>query len=141
MSSEESRENHRLIDAMRCDAPLDRRYAVDRLLHQGRRNDLFMRQEGMDETARMVVLEVPHRLSNESAGTMDRNGPVAKPEVLDLVENDAMPWESVPLNTLAATGQLSAFIHEGFWQPMDTLREKTHLESLWAGGRAPWKIW
>ena len=68
---------------MRCDATLDRHYAVDRLLYQGRRNDLFTRLEGMDETARMVVLEVPDRLSNESAGIMGRNGPMAEPEVLE----------------------------------------------------------
>ncbi len=66
---------------------------------------------------------------------------VAKPEVFDLVESDATPWESGPLNRLAATGELAAFIHEGFWQPMDTLRDKTHLEALWQSGTAPWKIW
>jgi NDP-sugar pyrophosphorylase family protein len=49
--------------------------------------------------------------------------------------------ETEPLSTLAAEGQLVAFRHEGFWQPMDTLRDKNHLEELWASGNAPWKIW
>ena len=123
MHLEESSENHRLIDAT-----LDGRYSVDRLLHQGRRNDLFMGQEGLDETARAVVLKVPHRLTNESAmmvareagfltnidhpnvvrsfdvgsddheaflvlepivgetlaEIMERNGPMAEPEVLEI---------------------------------------------------------
>lgn len=63
------------------------------------------------------------------------------PSVLDLVEGDPTVWESEPLEKLAGTGQLAAFRHTGFWQPMDTLREKTMLEDLWASGRAPWKVW
>jgi glucose-1-phosphate cytidylyltransferase len=66
---------------------------------------------------------------------------VLSPACLDLIENDATPWESAPITELAAMGQLMAFEHEGFWQPMDTLREKNLLEELWSSGKAPWKIW
>lgn len=66
---------------------------------------------------------------------------VLSPKVIDLIENDATTWEQEPLNTLAAQGELMAFEHPGFWQPMDTLRDKHYLESLWESGKAPWKIW
>lgn len=65
---------------------------------------------------------------------------VAEPSVLDLVEGPATLWEREPLEQLAASGELMAFRHDGFWQPMDTLRDKVHLEELWASG-APWKCW
>lgn len=65
---------------------------------------------------------------------------VADPSVLDLVDGPHTLWEQEPLETLAATGELVAYRHEGFWQPMDTLRDKVHLEELWATG-APWKCW
>jgi glucose-1-phosphate cytidylyltransferase len=61
--------------------------------------------------------------------------------VLDYIDGDDTLWERDPLERLAADGQLMAFRHEGFWQPMDTLREKKLLEDLWATGRAPWKVW
>lgn len=66
---------------------------------------------------------------------------VLNPDVVDLIEDDATAWEAAPLETLAAQGELMAWRHHGFWQPMDTLRDKTHLESLWASGRPPWKVW
>jgi len=66
---------------------------------------------------------------------------VLSPKVLDHIEGDASSWEGEPLATLAAMDELRAFEHDGFWQPMDTLRDKTHLEELWASGRAPWKSW
>jgi len=62
-------------------------------------------------------------------------------KVLDFIEGDDTLWELDPLERLAAEGELMAFSHERFWQPMDTLREKQVLESLWASGKAPWKIW
>ena len=65
---------------------------------------------------------------------------IADPSVLDLVDGPATIWEREPLETLAADGDLVAFRHIGFWQPMDTLRDKQHLEQLWQDG-APWKIW
>jgi glucose-1-phosphate cytidylyltransferase len=63
---------------------------------------------------------------------------VLHPKVLDRIENDASPWEGVPLMGLARDGQLGAYKHNGFWQPMDTLRDKKQLEALWASGNAPW---
>lgn len=66
---------------------------------------------------------------------------VLEPSVLDLIEGDETVWERGPLATLASSGQLSAYTHEDFWQPMDTLRDKVKLEELWQTGRAPWKVW
>jgi glucose-1-phosphate cytidylyltransferase len=66
---------------------------------------------------------------------------VLSPQCLELIESDATSWESKPLTTLATSGQLMAFEHQGFWQPMDTLRDKNYLEELWSSGNAPWKIW
>jgi glucose-1-phosphate cytidylyltransferase len=66
---------------------------------------------------------------------------VLQRSVLDLIDGPETVWERDPLERLAAQGELAAFTHTGFWQPMDTLRDKTYLESLWASGQAPWKIW
>lgn len=66
---------------------------------------------------------------------------VLSPAVIDYIENDHTVWERDPLERLAEEGQLAAFQHTGFWQPMDTLRDKIHLEELWASGKAPWKVW
>ncbi len=66
---------------------------------------------------------------------------VCSPKVLDYIEGDATLWERTPLESLAKQRQLSAYLHGGFWQPMDTLRDKLHLEELWASGQAPWKVW
>lgn len=66
---------------------------------------------------------------------------VVSPKAIGYIEGDATPWERDPMERLAAEGQLAAYEHRGFWQPMDTLREKTHLEQLWASGKAPWKTW
>lgn len=62
-------------------------------------------------------------------------------QVLDYIADDKTIWERAPLEKLAGEGQLQAFRHDGFWQPMDTVRERMVLESLWAGGNAPWKVW
>jgi len=66
---------------------------------------------------------------------------VLSPQVIDYIDGDATAWEGAPLTRLATQGQLEAFHHAGFWQPMDTLREKTLLEELWSTDRAPWKVW
>lgn len=66
---------------------------------------------------------------------------VLSPQCIDRIAGDAASWEAAPLTSLAAEGQLMAFEHPGFWQPMDTLREKNLLEELWQSGRAPWKVW
>ncbi len=66
---------------------------------------------------------------------------VLSPKVLEHIDGDETSWEQEPLERLAAQGQLSAFLHHGFWQPMDTMRDKTRLEELWESGHAPWKVW
>jgi glucose-1-phosphate cytidylyltransferase len=66
---------------------------------------------------------------------------VLSPKVIDLIEGDHTHWELEPLENLAATRQLAAFVHDGFWQPMDTLRDHNYLEKLWDSGKAPWKSW
>ena len=66
---------------------------------------------------------------------------VADPSVLDLVEDSQTVWEAGPLEKLATSGDLVGFRHDGFWQPMDTLRDKLYLEDLWSSGEAPWNCW
>jgi glucose-1-phosphate cytidylyltransferase len=66
---------------------------------------------------------------------------VLSPKCLELIEGDDTAWEQKPLHALASQGQLMAFEHHGFWQPMDALREKVLLEELWQSGKAPWKVW
>ncbi|HRQ57964.1 MAG TPA: glucose-1-phosphate cytidylyltransferase [Azoarcus taiwanensis] len=66
---------------------------------------------------------------------------VLSPQCLEVIEGDHTAWESQPLSWLAERNELMAFEHHGFWQPMDTLREKNYLETLWGEGRAPWKVW
>jgi glucose-1-phosphate cytidylyltransferase len=66
---------------------------------------------------------------------------VLEPEVVSHIEDDATIWEREPRERLARDGQLSAFTHRGFWQPMDTLRDKMRLEDHWQSGAAPWKVW
>jgi len=66
---------------------------------------------------------------------------VLEPSVIDYIEGDLTTWEQEPLRNLAHEGELSAYKHPGFWQPMDTLRDKQHLEDLWDSGKAPWKCW
>lgn len=66
---------------------------------------------------------------------------VLSPDVIDCIGGDQTSWENEPLEKLAAEGTLGAYYHRDFWQPMDTLRDKNFLESLWNSGNAPWKIW
>jgi glucose-1-phosphate cytidylyltransferase len=66
---------------------------------------------------------------------------VLQPEIFDYIEGDHTVWEEEPMERLARDGQLSAFRHDGFWMPMDTLRDKMVLEELWSKGNAPWKVW
>lgn len=66
---------------------------------------------------------------------------VLSPKVLEYISDDKTVWEQQPMNRLAATGQLSAYKHDGFWQPMDTMRDRIYLEDLWKNNKAPWKIW
>ena len=66
---------------------------------------------------------------------------VLSPKVIDLIESDSTLWEKKPMEELAKQGEMSAFKHGGFWQPMDTLRDKNYLDELWKSKKAPWKIW
>lgn len=66
---------------------------------------------------------------------------VCQPAVIDRIHDDTTIWEQEPLEGLAQDRQLSAYLHKGFWHPMDTLRDKNYLEALWSKGRAPWKVW
>jgi glucose-1-phosphate cytidylyltransferase len=66
---------------------------------------------------------------------------VLSPKVLDRIDGDKTSWEEAPLSGLAEDGELKAYKHHGFWQPMDTLREKNQLENLWQSGTPPWKNW
>ncbi len=82
-------------------------------------------------------LEKPHG----EGGWINGGFFVLSPKVVEMIDGDDMPWEREPLERLAAADQLRAFFHHGFWQPMDTLRDKNHLEALWSDGTAPWKVW
>lgn len=66
---------------------------------------------------------------------------VLSPKVIDYIQDDTTIWEKNPMECLAQKGQMNAYFHHGFWQPMDTLRDKIHLEELWKSGNAPWKTW
>jgi glucose-1-phosphate cytidylyltransferase len=66
---------------------------------------------------------------------------ILEPQVIDCIEGDATVWEKEPLRNLAQDGQLAAYRHDGFWQPMDTLRDKMFLEDMWQRGTPPWKKW
>lgn len=66
---------------------------------------------------------------------------VINKKAVELIGGDSTIWEQEPLNYLANNGELMAYRHEGFWQPMDTLRDKIYLEELWESSRAPWKVW
>lgn len=77
----------------------------------------------------------------EGSGWINGGFFVLSPRVIDYIEGDQTIWESDPLERLAQEGQLAAYPHEGFWHPMDTLRDKNQLESLWSEGKAPWKVW
>ncbi|MGV7224875.1 MAG: glucose-1-phosphate cytidylyltransferase [Nitrospinales bacterium] len=77
----------------------------------------------------------------EDGGWINGGFFVLSPKVIDYIEGDDVMWEHAPMKNLVANGQLSAFTHRGFWQPMDTLRDKNRLETIWASGKAPWKVW
>ena len=66
---------------------------------------------------------------------------ILQPEVFEFIEGDSTIWEDEPLKRLASTGELMSFNHDGFWQPMDTLRDKRVLQEMWERGDAPWKVW
>lgn len=91
----------------------------------------------LDDSSVRGFIEKPR----DGAGWINGGYFVLSPSVIDMVDDDSTSWETEPLTKLAAQGQLEAFRHHGFWQPMDTLREKNLLEDLWNRNCAPWKIW
>jgi len=86
-------------------------------------------------------LEKPPGDAGGGGGLINGGFFVLSPRVVDLITDDSTVWEAGPLSTLAKRGELMAYAHSGFWQPMDTLREKNQLEKLWDSGHAPWKVW
>ena len=82
-----------------------------------------------------------HEKPSKSGNFINGGYFVLEPSALDTIENDAVSWELEPMQRLSSSGQLEAFVHEGFWQPMDTLREKRYLEELWQADKAEWKQW
>jgi glucose-1-phosphate cytidylyltransferase len=94
----------------------------------------------MDLTGECAVLDFREKPVGDG-GWVSGGFFVLEPVVLDYIEGDSTIWEREPLESLSRDCQLMAFKHEGFWHPMDTLRDKNYLESLWESGRAPWKTW
>ena len=82
-----------------------------------------------------------HLVDTGAEGWVNGGFFVFEPAIFDRIEGDHEPLERGPMERLTRGGELMAFLHRGFWQPMDTLREKQELERLWATGRAPWKVW
>ncbi len=91
----------------------------------------------LKENAVVRMLEKPER----SGSRINAGFFVLEPAALELIDGDSMPWERRPMERLAENRQLMAFNHDGYWQPMDTLRERQDLERLWSEGKAPWKLW
>jgi len=115
----------------------------------------FHRNKGLQATltathspSRFGVIDIPEEVvqsfkekPNNAEGWINGGFFVLSPSVIKLIQGDDTVWEKEPLEKLADSGQLGAFRHQGFFQPMDTLRDKILLESLWKSGDAPWKIW
>jgi glucose-1-phosphate cytidylyltransferase len=95
---------------------------------------------GQMEIADNRVLDFKEKPDGEG-GFINGGFFVLSPKVIDYIAGDSTIWEREPLERLSNERQLYAFKHEGFWQPMDTLRDKTYLEELWQSGAAPWKVW
>ena len=79
--------------------------------------------------------------SKEDGGWINGGFMVLNPEIIDYIDGDSTPFEKEPLETVASKGQLKAYKHDGFWQCMDTMRDKELLEKLWVNNQAPWKVW
>ena len=94
-------------------------------------------QIGIEDDLITSFVEKPHG----EGGYINGGFFVLNPKVIDLIEGDDTVWEKAPMENLARRGQMAAYTHDGFWQPMDTLRDKNFLEDLWRTGEAPWKLW
>jgi NDP-sugar pyrophosphorylase family protein len=102
-----------------------------------------MQQMGADMGNYVVAqtAETDEKGMVKTPGTINGGFFVLHPDALDLIDDDDTPWERGPMERLAASDNLRAWDHDGFWQPMDTLRDRQTLERLWASGEAPWKVW
>jgi glucose-1-phosphate cytidylyltransferase len=89
----------------------------------------------------VAVRAFTEKPAGDGAGTINGGFFVLSPRALERIAGDETVWEQDPLESLARDDELRAYDHEGFWQPMDTLRDRTTLERLWASGEAPWKVW
>lgn len=94
---------------------------------------------GLDETGDAVISF--REKDQQDAGLINGGFFVCEPQIFDWIEGDATVFEDSPLRGMAAAGQLASYRHHGFWQAMDTLRDRMMLENLWASGKAPWKVW
>ena len=121
---------------------------ISRLVAHHEKSGKFATLTAVQPPERFGVLEIDEHvvrkfLEKPSSDSSWINGGffVLSPDVFNYIEDDSTVWERSPMERLAQEGQLSAFHHTGFWQPMDTLRDKHLLESLWQAGSAPWKVW
>ena len=95
----------------------------------------------LDDDRVVQFREKPFGDPNSNGAWINGGFSILSREVIDLIDGDETLWEHTPLLRLAAEDQLRAWRHTGFWQPMDTLRDKGQLQALWISGRAPWKVW
>jgi len=122
--------------------------SVDALLAQHRRSGTKATLTAVKPPGRYGATRIENDLVREfqekppgDGGLINGGFFALEPSVLDGIDGDSTAWETQPLQTLAAEGQLAAYRHEGFWHAMDTLRDKNYLEGLWQSGQAPWMIW
>lgn len=101
----------------------------------------FGQSKGVVELAKDGFVNVFREKSDLDGDLINIGFMVCQPELIDYIDGDQTPLEGTPLKTLVGIRQINAYVHHGFWQCMDTMREKEKLEKLWASGNAPWKIW
>jgi glucose-1-phosphate cytidylyltransferase len=121
---------------------------ITEVVDQHRRNGMLATMTAVQPPGRFGALDIQgdfvQRFQEKprgDGGWINGGFFVLSPKVVDLIGGDQTIWEREPMETLAASGQLGAFKHHGFWHAMDTLRDKTRLEELWNSGTAPWKVW
>lgn len=124
--------NMRIDEALRLHRDSGRLATVTAVQMPGRFGSLELKQDRVD-----AFIEKPHG----DGGWINGGFFVLSPKIGDYIADDSTIWEQEPMERLAADGELGVVRHQGFWHPMDTLRDKTHLENLWSSGKAPWKTW
>ncbi|QXE20238.1 glucose-1-phosphate cytidylyltransferase [Clostridium sp. 001] len=122
---------------------------INKLLDFHKENKKYATITAVQPTGRFGALEISRNNSVKSfiekplgdGGWINAGFFVLEPEIFDYIENDNTIWEKEPLEKLAKDNQLCAYKHKGFWMPMDSMRDKTTLQSIWDKGQAPWKVW